>query len=476
MGTISPSTPLAGVEPVQPMASTCSLCRVGASSSPSAVPRFQPRRSCHFSARTFSSPMARILAMPQSMAFCASGVPVTRAPTLSLSSVKYWNACEFIMPSPAIFVSAGLVPSSSGPLKRSSARASFTLARLKARTDIPTLVSNLRLRSSPQHHSAPQPIMSDVLDYFRFQFPLQAVMQTVLLLSSLRTSALSASLRCPSPLPADVSFLKLARETLLYLIFGATYTPNGAPVARLPNFYSLRLVCGVIWLCALGVLPARSQQPASPPAKQSPKSAEAPEKRPELPAQIELLETRVRFETNGDSRKEVHTRVHINDELGARQFARLTFDYNRSFQQIEFALLRITHASGGTADILPSAISDQLNPAVINAPAYQDIRVKSVRILGLAPGDVLEYRVVTTISHHPLAPDFWLDYSFDHTGVVTEELFEIDVPASRKVQLHVEPELTYEIIESENRTDARVAYRWKRPGAPQGAAPDGVPH
>jgi len=88
---------------------------------------------------------------------------------------------------------------------------------------------------------------------------------------------------------------------------------------------------------------------------------------------------------------------------GARQFARLSFDYNRSFQQIEFPQLRVTHSSGGTADILPSAISDQPNPAVVNAPAYQDVRVKSVRILGLAPNDLLEYRVVTTTTnhHHP---------------------------------------------------------------------------
>ena len=218
------------------------------------------------------------------------------------------------------------------------------------------------------------------------------------------------------------------------------------------------------------------------PAQQSPqKSAEKPDAKastpaePQNPAQIELLETRYRFEATGDSRKEVHARVKINTELGVRQFARLNFDFNRSFESVDLPLVRITHPSGGTVDILPSAITDNPNPAVINAPAYQDVRVKSVRILGLAPGDLLEYRVITTISHHPLAPDFWLDHSFDHTGVVTEEHFEIDVPASRKVQLHVEPEFTYEIIESENLTDARVAYRWKRPGAPKGAAPEGVP-
>src|SRR5205085_10113341 len=120
---------------------------------------------------------------------------------------------------------------------------------------------------------------------------------------------------------------------------------------------------------------------------------------------IELLETKYRFETNGDSRKEVHTRVHINNELGVHQFARLNFDFNRSFKAIEIPLVRITHSSGGIADILPGAITDNHNRAVVDAPAYQDVRVKSVRILGLQPGDLLEYRGSNTTPQHALAPD-----------------------------------------------------------------------
>jgi hypothetical protein len=218
------------------------------------------------------------------------------------------------------------------------------------------------------------------------------------------------------------------------------------------------LVCGLVLLCAFGVLPACSQQAASPAANQTTKAPEAPEKQPELPAQIELLETRVRFEANGDSRKEVHTRVHINNELGARQFARLAFDYNRSFQQIEFPLVRVTHSGGGTADILPSAISDQPNPAVVDASAYQDVRVKSLRILGLAPSDTLEYRVVTTTSHHPLAPEFWLDHTFDRSSVVAEELFEIDVPAAHKIQFRINPATP--AAPGETSDAGRIAYSW----------------
>ncbi len=210
-------------------------------------------------------------------------------------------------------------------------------------------------------------------------------------------------------------------------------------------------------------------QPVQKPAeKTSEKKAEkvAPSEKEANPAQIELLETRYRFEANGDSRKQVHTRVHINSELGVRQFARLNFDYNRSFESVEIPLVHITHPSGGTADILPSAITDNPNPAVINAPAYQDVRVKSVRILGLAPGDTLEYRVTTTTTHHPLAPEFWLSHDFAREGIVSQESFEIDLPASRDLKPFTSLAAhDYETIRSGEGTEARLTYRWIRPPA-----------
>jgi hypothetical protein len=225
------------------------------------------------------------------------------------------------------------------------------------------------------------------------------------------------------------------------------------------SFSSKRSVTALIVLCTLHPSPTHAQ-----------------EKPPGLPAQIELLETRVNFESNGDSRKEVHTRVHINNELGARQFARLSFDYNRSFQQIEFPLVRVTHAGGGTVDILPSAISDQPNPAVLNAPAYQDVRVKSVRILGLAPNDLLEYRVVTTTSHHPLAPDFWLDHTFDRSGITAQEIFELDLPTSHIPEMRINPGTSGASIQKLDEGDAvRTIYRWEQTNThakPQGSIRD----
>jgi Domain of Unknown Function with PDB structure (DUF3857) len=195
---------------------------------------------------------------------------------------------------------------------------------------------------------------------------------------------------------------------------------------------------------------------------QEPKKKPEAEAEPKLPAIIELLDTKYRFEINGDSRKEVYARVKINNELGVEQFSRLKFPYDRSFQEVEIPLVKIIHPSGGSAEILPTAIGDNPAPAVVNFPAYQDVREKSVRILGLGPGDLLEYRVVTTTTHPPLAPDFWLEHSFDRTGVVSKENFEFSVPDIPRVRVNLAPgapqALPEKISDGQN---ARLLYKWE---------------
>src|SRR5258708_18254281 len=135
----------------------------------------------------------------------------------------------------------------------------------------------------------------------------------------------------------------------------------------------------IILDCVVAIFLLSVPQPS---VAQGQNSAQKPEEKPdnkqaekpptveatENPAQIELLETRIRFEADGASRKEVHARVKINNELGARQFARLNFDYNRSFEQIEIPLVHITHASGGNPPLFPSSVPCTPNPAAPPPP------------------------------------------------------------------------------------------------------------
>jgi len=198
-----------------------------------------------------------------------------------------------------------------------------------------------------------------------------------------------------------------------------------SPFPILSKFSFLALL-----LCAAALAQEPAAKPSEAPSPTEKTTVAKNEEKPPLPFQIQLLETHIRFETNGDSRKEVHTIVKINDLAGARQFSRLGFDYNRAFQQVEIPLVKISHANGGTSEILPSAITDAPNPAVQDFPAYHDVRVKSVRLLGLQDGDTIEYRVITTTAKHPLAPDFWLEHTFDRSGQVLEEQYELDLPTS----------------------------------------------
>jgi len=190
-------------------------------------------------------------------------------------------------------------------------------------------------------------------------------------------------------------------------------------------------------------------------------------KKPELttnpaPAyNIELLETRARFESDGSGLRELHVVVQLRSEAGARQFSQLAFEYNRAFEQLEIHGLRVQHASGGSMEILPGAIGDRTVSAAQDAPAYQDVREKFVHAAGLEPGDRLEYRVVTTWVHPPFAPDFFFSHSFGEESNVAKENLELNLPAGRQAALRTAPGLPAPVTERGGTgAGARVVYRW----------------
>jgi Domain of Unknown Function with PDB structure (DUF3857) len=199
-------------------------------------------------------------------------------------------------------------------------------------------------------------------------------------------------------------------------------------------------------------------QPTDKTPSQTPTEKDKSLHKPELPFQIELLETQVRFAKNGDSHKEVHTIVKIINILGAHQFSRISFDYNRAYQQVEIPLVRVRHANGGTSEVLPGAVSDAPNAAAQPFPTYHDVRVKAVRILGLQEGDTVEYRVITTTTKHPLAPDFWFQHTFDKTGIVLRESLTLHLPPARG-HVQVNPETPAERV---HEPDGGSSYHWDR--------------
>src|SRR5437867_417598 len=75
--------------------------------------------------------------------------------------------------------------------------------------------------------------------------------------------------------------------------------------------------------------------------------------------------------------------------------------------------------------------------------------------------ELLEYRVARTVSHHPLAPDFWLEHTFDRSGVVQKEDFVLDLPGN--VVVHINPETPADSTEESGEGEgARNIYHWRR--------------
>jgi len=211
---------------------------------------------------------------------------------------------------------------------------------------------------------------------------------------------------------------------------GPNRIPSPIPVLRIPTL--------------LLFLPLHSNPPQQQPAQPAGKQTE-----PQTPAQIELLETKNSLETNGDSRKEVHTRVKSTPSSAS---------VIRTPQFRLQPLLRIHRPPARPDALIParhsryssSAIADNPHPRRHKRPRLSRRPHQSRPHPRLAPGDLLEYRVITTVRHHPLAPTSGSTTPSDRAGIVTGSTSKL-MSCFQHVQLHVQPEFTYEIIESENR-------------------------
>jgi len=95
-------------------------------------------------------------------------------------------------------------------------------------------------------------------------------------------------------------------------------------------------------------------------------------------------------------------------------------------------------------------------PVAREAPVYSDLREKHITVPSLRPGEVLEYEIETSYVE-PLAPgQFWMDHVFEKNSIVMNETLELNIPATRKLQLKTQPGFDPKITEA----DGRKVYTW----------------
>ncbi len=171
---------------------------------------------------------------------------------------------------------------------------------------------------------------------------------------------------------------------------------------------------------------------------------------------IEQVRSRLRFESDGTGRKETVARVRVQSEAGVEQRGQVVIGYNSANERVEIPYVRVLKKDGSVVTAPADSVQDLSAPVAREAPVYTDYRQKHITVLGLRPGEILEYDMATVI-HTPLAPgQFWSEYDFDKNNIVLDEQLEVDVPSDRPLKMKTKPGFRPKITEE----NGRRIYRW----------------
>jgi tetratricopeptide (TPR) repeat protein len=215
------------------------------------------------------------------------------------------------------------------------------------------------------------------------------------------------------------------------------------------------------WLCRPVVRAAQA-----PPSAHEPPSAQTPVNPPPSPSRakssdivMELIDTRVRFQSDGTAEYEVAARIRVLTDGAVQQLAQMPYFYDASLGLARFEHLEVRKPSGQVSRAAAEEITDtavQLLPNMVTG-----IHQLRAPVPGLARGDAIDYRVVATISHPQIPGHFWWQHRFNVAAPVTAETLTLDVPASRPVRVKTARGFEAAPAGGEVR-DGRRIYRWTR--------------
>ena len=215
-------------------------------------------------------------------------------------------------------------------------------------------------------------------------------------------------------------------------------------------------ICLLALFGAGGSAPQEKKPPVHQPSNRT-AAAEHPRKSApddsKEPFIIESYSTIARFENDGTGEQELIVRARAQNDAGAQQLHELVFPCNAANQQVEIRYVRVRRPDGTLTNAAADAAKD--TPQVPE-PAYANLKVKHVAVPPLAPGDTLEYDVVTKLLTPFARGEFWFTHTFQTGAIVRDERLEISVPAARPVIL----KSAAAPLETAH-ASGRTIYRWK---------------
>jgi tetratricopeptide (TPR) repeat protein len=150
---------------------------------------------------------------------------------------------------------------------------------------------------------------------------------------------------------------------------------------------------------------------------------------------IEDLQVHIRYENDGTAVRDTLLRARLQSESGVRDNGVLAFSYFASNENLEIKYVRVRKPDGTVVETPTDSVQDLTSEVARSAPMYTDEHEKHIAVKGLSTGDVLEYRIVSTLNK-PLAPgQFWLSYRFSTQTITLHEQLDVNVPRDRAVKI-----------------------------------------
>lgn len=218
------------------------------------------------------------------------------------------------------------------------------------------------------------------------------------------------------------------------------------------------------------------QGPPKPDAAPAPPSSQAGS--PSIVFERQYM--RVRFESDGKSRREMTIHVRVNDDAGVRGAGQIPLVYAPLSDDLEITRLEVQKAGGRTIPVEPDAVQDHAIQPGASTPAFVDLRQKTVTVPALQPGDLIVITAVWTVARPFAGKHSWFEYSFVKHAVVLDERLELDVPAGLQPLIRSAPGAPVELDGGTGRlTGNRRVFSWRTSNAAvpteEGDPPDEAP-
>ncbi|BAH39836.1 MAG TPA: DUF3857 domain-containing protein [Gemmatimonas aurantiaca] len=164
-----------------------------------------------------------------------------------------------------------------------------------------------------------------------------------------------------------------------------------------------------------------------------------------------------RVEHDGTWRNEVRQVMQVLDANGVGALAERALTFARSHQRLTVRWVRVLRPNGEVISDRAAQEQDADVPAAMNAPIYQDQRVRRLSLAGVAPNTIVDI-AFTLEEQTPQRPgDFLHRWALNGLFPVRRSLFTLDVPTGYMPTI-VERNLVARRQEEDR--DGRRRYRW----------------